>query len=1800
MATIFTTRTNRIMIVAIVVAAIVGAMVWSLSRKDPVGIQPGHFQLFSKSVGNPAVIVAPNDPLLLQTDVTIEAEELAKSIHITPSVPFHLEEESDRGVFRIAAEEPLRNNTVYTISVDQGELTNEPVSFAIQTKAPFALVTSIPRNTATMVPVDSGIELTFNRSKLDSIDGRWGITPSIKATVSVTEGMVTVVPQENFKYGTVYTLTIAKDFGPSERLDEFDTLTQDFRLSFETQPNPTRVTNSDTDRPYYYIYPDRLLTEFDRQPPTFSVSLNPSALSREWGFALYRFEGEEFEKEWNALMQFEHRWSAYNLYHRGYRPPERNRVSQFKTKFTTDDDRPYSARMVVPGSVPAGIYLLSTTDSPSEPQYVWFQVTSLHTSITAGEHQSVVWVKRLSNPSSVKGAVVRVAGQDVGSTNEQGVAIFPTPERMMISSDRKNTSEGSPDLVRVVEGADVAYAPVDDVRVARNERIYSFISTDRKLYLPTDELAFWGVANSPTNDIRVQDVTVSLTNQSFWGLDDWYGQYLGGGSDDTSPVYASATATVSSSNTYNGTLSFASVRPGYYAVQVKRGNEILTQKGIQIATFTKPSYRITATAAKQQLFVEESNSIEVKARFFSGEPVGGIELQYEGSIPQTVSGRVRLDENGTGRITVTPHYNSSWQYYPSYAQIIFTPVRAEEAEITASANFSVYGPAIALNVTQEGKERTTTYHIKATTIDLTKNPETEFVGEPVGALSVTAKVVHEYDEQFVREQRLDPITKKTYPVYDYKHISREVEKKTLTTGPDGVVDYEWTASERRGMYTITFQAIDRFGRFVIEKEYLSTWMFWDSKSTSTLTTAPTYIRFSANNPHPDESNGSLYRLNDPIALTVLDERDQVVVGGAGQFLAYRIYGNGIQEVEVMDGPQWKGVFTAAYTPTLIVGGVYWGPNGFQSISAVSLYLHPDEKKLGVTLAFDKQQYRPSDTARATITVTDANKSPAPANVELALIDEAIYSLYGYDDNVLNETYAGFVYSYNTRNSHPYELRYALNESILGAERGGCFAYGSRILAPGGNTVLIQDLKVGDVVLTQVSDTNPQLVEAVIAKNQPWSVDRLLVINNRLRVTFNHVVMVNGQWAPIGKARVGDWLKGPDGRKEIITSIHELNGRFDVFNPVLEDLHTYFVDGVYAHNAEKGGGLPNGMVRKNFKNTAFVGVKNTDANGVAEFSITLPDNLTAWRARAQAATGSLLLGSIIERITTNLPFFVEPLINPTYLVGDQPTINIRSNNASGKSATSVRYRINSESLRLDKTVDAGEEIELPLGALPAGEHRIAVEGVSQGLRDAVERTIVVKDSYKTILKSQFQTVQNGTPTIQGNTSGLTQLVFADQSAAGLVSMLEALCYRNGNRAEWKVVPTLSHELLKEFINNGCANTPSAIDVGQYQRESGAFSILPYSSDDLDLTVSMVALLPESSYDVAMAKRYLLDTLVNGGADRKRQLKALYGLSVFRASILPALITLTDRTDLDTDDRIMIALAYNRLGAFSQAREQYNQWIATAIDRQETVASVKGATPDEAVVRTARAATLAVALGNADHRVLWEYVRTHQPRNILIDAETIAYAQAYRATNGGGQSVEAAVDVVIADRTIPMKFNQWNSQQTLNVTSDELKIMELKNLQGSVGVFSYYEVPSITYDGPKNSQLSVSRRYLVNGAPVTVARVGDSIDVELSYRIDPQAEDDGYTITDYLPGALKAVTSPMAYNSYDPDRTSVGLTDIEGQIVRLRVWKGNGKSDRLVYRVRAIQKGVFKADGANIRSDLHPSQYNYSSDDRVTIQ
>jgi hypothetical protein len=107
--------------------------------------------------------------------------------------------------------------------------------------------------------------------------------------------------------------------------------------------------------------------------------------------------------------------------------------------------------------------------------------------------------------------------------------------------------------------------------------------------------------------------------------------------------------------------------------------------------------------------------------------------------------------------------------------------------------------------------------------------------------------------------------------------------------------------------------------------------------------------------------------------------------------------------------------------------------------------------------------------------------------------------------------------------------------------GNCFLSKTLVTMADGTTKRIEDIDVGDVVLSYnllIDDLTSAIVTKVFHHPPEEMGSYYLIINNQIRVTPNHLMLVNGKIMPIVKACRGDTLGIPDEKTEI-TSIEEV-------------------------------------------------------------------------------------------------------------------------------------------------------------------------------------------------------------------------------------------------------------------------------------------------------------------------------------------------------------------------------------------------------------------------------------------------------------------------------------------------------------------------------------------------------------------------------------------------------------------------------------------------------------------------------------
>jgi uncharacterized protein YfaS (alpha-2-macroglobulin family) len=332
---------------------------------------------------------------------------------------------------------------------------------------------------------------------------------------------------------------------------------------------------------------------------------------------------------------------------------------------------------------------------------------------------------------------------------------------------------------------------------------------------------------------------------------------------------------------------------------------------------------------------------------------------------------------------------------------------------------------------------------------------------------------------------------------------------------------------------------------------------------------------------------------------------------------------------------------------------------------VETEISAERQKIDLAVTTDQQAYIPGDTATVKIQATDYQGDGAVTEVALWTIDKALYELAQDRTPEIFPEFWELATWNGTTTYHSYtDLMLHGNAAEMG---GGCFAADTAITLADGSTKAIQDIVVGDQVLTRsdrddiTAGTQPGRVSAVMA--HPNYVG-LLTINDFLHVTGEHLIYLNGRFQEAARAQVGDSLSLADGTPLKITSLVWSLKEETVYNFTVAESHTYFADGVWVHNQK-------GDERSLFKDTAYWNPSIwTNADGQAQVQFVVPDNLTTWVLHAVAMNQQTQVGQTDSEIQVQRDVVVVPIMPDILRVNDEIQLGmlVRNHTATAQTIT----------------------------------------------------------------------------------------------------------------------------------------------------------------------------------------------------------------------------------------------------------------------------------------------------------------------------------------------------------------------------------------------------------------------------------------------------------------------------------------------------------------------------------------------------
>ena len=921
------------------------------------------------------------------------------------------------------------------------------------------------------------------------------------------------------------------------------------------------------------------------------------------------------------------------------------------------------------------------------------------------------------------------------------IAVYGVHEKVEKKEETKTGEDGAAltktsvtyDIAVATYGKSIALIPLNLSRLGRvyyegeertndypgqelRAKYFTFI--DRPLYRPGDTVHFKSVARYDDDlSYRLPDDGTWHVSISHWG-------------ENEKKVVAEGDYKTDSYGTLSGDLvipSDASYSDGYELTVERTDKKDLfewwgwnaSSVYFSVQEYRKPEYDLSIHADQRDYVSGGSVSFDVEARYFSGEAIKGGSVQYKiyespyyeslyyedrqdesdlrmysyGGYGEIASGIVSIGADGTGQGAFAPMITDGLPHVYTvevqYAAEAGEPVIDQEYVMVYPAEYGIYRTDY-VDTALAGKEY-------ATNMILHPNRDGAVIADQNMHIVIERTWWEEKDDQSDVYNRYE----------EHVEIIKEFDATSDRSG-HVTVDFIPPAG---GSYEISISGTDQFGNHVIK--IFNAWITEDKKFIAGQNSEGLTIA----------TDQSMYEPGSRMDINVSAE-----TGDRDLFVT--LEREFVHEYHVihMDGSDEDFDLTIDDDA---MPQITLGVQGFDraqlNAAQKKIVVSAQTKKLNVSLSTDRVMYGPGDTVTVNIMAKDDKGKPQRADLALWAIDKAIFELKEPSSQDIFATFWGESARYGfTQSSN--SLR---SISIESAESGGCFVAGTQVRMSDGTKRAIEDIHVGDLVMTR-SEKSEELISARVTSTHMIDAPGYFEINNGLlRVTGEHIVRVNDTWKTVYDLRVGDMLVGHDGEDFMITSLKWIGERISVYNFEVEEYHAYFANDVFVHN-NKGEGPERGV----FKDVAYWDPHvRTDDSGKARVTFVLPDDLTTWVISGIGTTQDTQVGNAMTEVMTTKPIMVRPYMPNILRKDDQLSVVATIQNTTAEDRTLTAQLSfdggDVETVRKDVTVVAGGTEVVSWKIVPKKEGAdavmvfAAVDQKDPTLGDKVEKHIPIK-------------------------------------------------------------------------------------------------------------------------------------------------------------------------------------------------------------------------------------------------------------------------------------------------------------------------------------------------------------------------------------------------------------------------------------------------------------------------------------------
>ena len=796
------------------------------------------------------------------------------------------------------------------------------------------------------------IALIFDRPvAVESVAAAFTISPDIPGTFSLDEHTVFFTPTTGaFQPYTHYTVTVA----PTVRDEQGQPLinkvyTWEFSTDFLPmtahfgQGLDVQVVNSGGRRAVHF--------RFEGSPdPNLNLTLHSLTLGQFTDFFNHRthINGQPYEPYLTDAAAPTHTWEL-----------------PIDSALVTEYDGLYE--LLIPAEIPPGLYVLSLGEGALYDQML-LVLTANRLVVKLAPHQLTAWVTTTEgNP--VPDAEVQVWDKEgnlivSGRTTGEGIWQIslnpsgPTPSLVTARKGNEWTVSGFS-----WQWQNQGYGQRGDSAGYR-----AYVYTDRPIYRPGQTVYYRAILRY---DDDAQISVIPAGTPIVVTVRDARGNQV-----QTTTLLSNDFGTVNGQFTIaeGGTL-------GSYSVAVGLGN-FGASGWFKVEDYRKPDYRVSLSTDAAAYAQGDTVLVTVQADYFFGEPVAGatVELQQFLVYSQDYWGETDIPSltgvtDSQGRITweipvnLFNISNDSWNTWGSNlrGQTIALEVTVNDGDnrpVAASLSIPVYNTRERVSVTT-GRYG---YDVGAT---VTIQAQLETIEhQPINGRPLTLEVL--------------------YWNYDNRAYELASRQTGIVTDVSGRATTSLTLTDP-GFYKVIVLSQDVRGRVAYNSRWFYVWP-QEQANTNWYTGETLTLRAGAESYAPGQTAQIIVEssFNGPALLTVerATVRQQEMVQLTAPLTVLDV------PVQFADIPNVYVTLTAwREWDTYLIVGNYASRSEFSLVQAtINLIVPPVPKTLNVTITPDRLVAGPGEQLNVTIRVTNYLGDPVSAELSLAMVDEAIFSL----------------------------------------------------------------------------------------------------------------------------------------------------------------------------------------------------------------------------------------------------------------------------------------------------------------------------------------------------------------------------------------------------------------------------------------------------------------------------------------------------------------------------------------------------------------------------------------------------------------------------------------------------------------------------------------------------------------------------------------------------------------------------------------------------------------------------------------